>query len=100
MKLKDLKRENRGFTLVETMIVVATVGLLAALAIPGLVNARKQSQGQRIVNDCSQLDAAIHRRAFATDQPYGATIDTAAVQTYLRVPWNETDLLGNGYNVT
>src|SRR5207245_563564 len=100
MKLNDLKRENRGVTLVETMIVVAAIGLLAALAIPGFVNARKLSQGQRIVNECSQMDAAINRWALATDQPYGAVIDAAAVQTYMKAPWNADDLLGNGYNVT
>src|SRR5579862_4767606 len=100
MRLKDLKRERRGFTLVEVLIVVGAVGLLAALAIPGFVNARKQSQGRRIVNDCCQMDAAINRWALATDQRYGATIDTAAVQTYLKTPWNTNDLLGNSYNVT
>jgi len=52
--------QQRGaFTPVEIMIVVAIVGLLAALAFPGFVKARKQSQGRRIMNDCRQMDAAI-----------------------------------------
>ena len=37
-------KKDNAFTLVEIMIVVAIIGLLAALAIPGFVKARKQSR--------------------------------------------------------
>jgi len=82
------------------MIVVAIIGLLAALAIPGFVKARKQSQGRRILNDCRQMDAAINQWALETGQSDGATIDTAGAQTYLKTPWNTSDLLGNAYGLT
>jgi len=92
--------DNYGFTLVEIMIVVAIIGLLAALAVPAFVKARKQSQGRRILNDCRQMDAAIDKWALEYGQTDGATIDTVATSTYLKTAWNTVDLLGNGYNLT
>lgn len=100
MAYHTLKRDNQGFTLVEIMIVVAIIGLLAALSIPAFVKARKQSQGRRILNDCRQMDSAINQWALETGQTDGNTIDTVASQTYLKTAWNTVDLLGNTYNLT
>ncbi len=76
MSSNILKRDNQGFTLVEIMIVVAIIGLLAALAVPGFVKARKQSQGRRIMNDCRQMDAAVDQWSVNSGIADGTAINT------------------------
>jgi prepilin-type N-terminal cleavage/methylation domain-containing protein len=97
--INKIRKDNSAFTLVEIMIVVAIIGLLAALAIPGFVKARKQSQGRRILNDARQMDAAIDQWALETGQTDGATVLTASAATYLKTAWKTTDLLGNTYTL-
>ena len=98
--INRIRRGRSAFTLVEIMIVVAIIGLLAALAIPGFVKARKQSQGRRIMNDCRQMDAAIDQWALETGQTDGATINTTGAATYLKTPWKVNDLLNNAFVVS
>ena len=95
-----IHRNNAAFTLVEIMIVVAIIGLLAALAIPGFVKARKQSQGRRIINDARQMDAAIDQWALENGKKDGDTVDTVGAATYLKTAWNTTDLLNNNYAIS
>ncbi len=56
-------RKNGGFTLVEIMIVVAIIALLAAIAVPGFLRARKRAQGTSIKNDLRLIDAAVDQYA-------------------------------------
>jgi type IV pilus assembly protein PilA len=51
-------RSNKGFTLVEIMIVVAIIGLLAALAIPAFQKVRASSQDKAVLNNMRQIGAA------------------------------------------
>jgi type II secretory pathway pseudopilin PulG len=94
-------RENAtaAFTLVEIAIVVAIIGLLAVLVIPGIAKARKQSQGQRIVNDVREMDAAINQWALEYNKSDGATINTTQAATYLKKSWPTADVLGNNYRL-
>jgi len=99
-----MKRNNQrsmsGFTLVEIMIVVAIIGLLAALAVPGLQRSRMRSQGYRIVNDARQADAAIDQWALETGQINGNQISSTAAALYLKGTWPTNDILGNPYAYT
>ena len=89
-----------GFTLVEIMIVVAIIGLLAALAVPGLQRSRMRSQGMRILNDARQMDQAIDQWALETGQLNGKSIAFPGADLYLKVPWITNDILGNAYTFT
>lgn len=98
--INKIRNDRSAFTLVEIMIVVAIIGLLAALALPGFSKARKQSQGRRILNDCRQMDAAIDQWALETGQTDGNAINSAGAQTYLKTTWKTLDLLNNSYVTT
>ncbi len=90
--------EQQAFTLVEIMIVVAIIGLLAALAVPSFIKVRKESQAKRIVNDARQIDAAIDTWALQAGAADGDAVDLVQAAEYMKSGTiNPSDVLGNPY---
>ena len=73
--MKQMKTSRKsGFTLVEIMIVVAIIGLLAAIAIPNFVRARATSQMNACINNLRQIDAAANQWALELKKTTGNAI--------------------------
>ena len=80
----NLVLKKRGFTLVEIMIVVAIIGLLAAIAIPNFVRARTSSQQNSCINNLRQIDGAIQQWALENKKDAAATVDFTDISVYLK----------------
>src|SRR2546425_9985719 len=82
--LNRLNSKRGGFTLVEIMIVVAIIALLAAIAVPGFLRARKRSQASRILNDLRMIDSAVDQYAIETNRKTGDVVGTVDWTNYFK----------------
>lgn len=81
MKVRTSRKS--GFTLVEIMIVVAIIGLLAAIAIPNFVRARSKAQQNTCMNNLRQIDGAKQQWALEYRQQSNATPSANDIAPYL-----------------
>ena len=101
MKLLVYRSNRRGFTLVEIMIVVAIIALLASIAVPNFLRARKRSEASRIIEDLRQLDAATDEYAMDNNKTTGMNPTFNDLKAYLKAGttlYNTgSDMFGDSY---
>jgi prepilin-type N-terminal cleavage/methylation domain-containing protein len=99
--LNKLNKRRGAFTLVEIMIVVAIIALLAAIAVPGFLRARKRSQASKILNDLRMIDGAVDQYAIETNRTTGNTVGVTDWTKYVKqgsILYNTgTNLFGTAY---
>jgi prepilin-type N-terminal cleavage/methylation domain-containing protein len=98
---KKSTSKRAAFTLVEIMIVVAIIALLAAIAVPGFLRARKRAQASKVLNDLRLLDAAVDQYAIETSRSTGSAVAVTDWTNYLKKDTNlyvtGADLFGDTY---
>jgi len=92
---------ERAFTLVEIMIVVAVIALLAAIAVPAFLRARKRSQAATVRNELRLVDSAVEQYAIETNKKTGDAVNFGDWRKHVkpdtRLYRTGQDIFGNNY---
>lgn len=100
--IQILQKRRNGFTLVEIMIVVAIIALLAAIAVPNFLRARKRSQATRMLEDLRVIDSAMDQYAIETNKRSGLNPSFNDLKNYMKTgtvlySGSGYDMFGNNY---
>ncbi len=89
------KKNQKGFTLIELMIVIAIIGILAAIAIPNFIQYRKRAYNSGSEADAKNLYTA--SQAYFTDEPSGVPVaETLTAYGYRQTSSVEFHVMANG----
>jgi len=98
------KTAERGFTLLEILIVVAIIALLASIAVPNYQRMRKRSQAVMVKEDLRMIDDAIGQYAFENNKGSGTPVVFDLLKPYLKpnsfLYATGADLFGNPFGPT
>jgi len=93
-------RKDKGFTLIELLIVVAIIGIIAAIAIPNLLNAIDRGKQKRTMADMRSIGTSVE--SYAVDNnfyPKGMTnVNAAGISTYVAPIYIKTVPTTDGWN--
>src|SRR5437867_5795441 len=90
-------RKQKGFTLIELLIVVAIIGIIAAIAIPNLLNAIDRGKQKRTMADIRSIGTATEAYSVDTNI-YPTAADATALKTVLETTYIKKMPMQDGWN--
>ena len=95
--MKKQNKNKRGFTLIELMIVIAIIGILAAIAVPNFTKARRKSKEKACVANMKTMESAVEM--YMMESASTATPALSALAPYMQKQKVPTCPSGGKYTI-